>query len=76
MNSDFDQGQGFSCWTKRFPLDQLKIDKSFVDEIDKDAKAVGMARAIITIGHGLGLTVVAEGVETQGQLTVLRERIS
>ncbi|WP_163337768.1 EAL domain-containing protein [Desulfopila sp. IMCC35008] len=70
---DFGTGYSSLSYLKKFPLDKLKIDKSFVDEIDSNPKDEGLAKTIITMGHGLGLTVVAEGVETRRQLEKLRE---
>lgn len=70
---DFGTGYSSLSYLKKFPLDKLKIDKSFVDEIDINQKDEGLAKTIITMGHGLGLTVVAEGVETKRQLEKLRE---
>lgn len=70
---DFGTGYSSLSYLKKFPLDKLKIDKSFVNEIDRDEKDEGLARTIITMGHGLGLIVVAEGVETRRQIDKLKE---
>ncbi len=70
---DFGTGYSSLAYLKEFPLHRLKIDKSFVSGIDKDSKNVGLAKTIITMGHGLGLEVIAEGVETAEQLSILRE---
>ncbi len=70
---DFGTGYSSLAYLKEFPLHKLKIDKSFVDGIDKDSKNAGLAKTIITMGHGLGLEVIAEGVETAEQLAILRE---
>ena len=70
---DFGTGYSSLAYLKRFPLDKLKIDKSFVNEIDKNMKDEGLAKTIITMGHGLGLEVVAEGVESRRQLAKLKE---
>jgi diguanylate cyclase (GGDEF)-like protein/PAS domain S-box-containing protein len=70
---DFGTGYSSLSYLKKFPLDKLKIDKSFVDEIDINPKDEGLAKSIITMGHGLGLTVVAEGVETRMQFEKLKE---
>lgn len=70
---DFGTGYSSLSYLKNFPLDKLKIDKTFIDDIDRNKKDEGLAKTIITMGHGLGLTVVAEGVETAEQLEKLRE---
>ncbi len=70
---DFGTGYSSLAYLKEFPLHRLKIDKSFVSDIDQDSKNVGLAKTIITMGHGLGLEVIAEGVETVEQLSILRE---
>jgi EAL domain-containing protein (putative c-di-GMP-specific phosphodiesterase class I) len=64
-----DFGTGFSSlsYLQRLPVDELKIDKLFVDQIGRDKLATGMMRIIIQLGHLLGLDVVAEGVETERQ---------
>jgi len=56
---------------KRFPVDRLKIDRSFVRDIPQDANDIALAKAIVALGHSLNLSVVAEGVETQAQRELL-----
>lgn len=69
-----DFGVGFSSLNhlKRFPIEKLKIDQSFVRDITRDSGDAGIARAIIAMGHQLGMTVMAEGVETAAQMGYLR----
>jgi diguanylate cyclase (GGDEF)-like protein/PAS domain S-box-containing protein len=57
---------------KRFPVAQLKIDRSFVDGLPEDADNLAIVAAVITMGHSLGLKVLAEGIETEAQLTALQ----
>jgi EAL domain-containing protein (putative c-di-GMP-specific phosphodiesterase class I) len=59
---------------KRFPIDTLKIDRSFVRELPRDNEDKAIAEAIIGIGKALGLTIIAEGVETAEQERFLKDR--
>src|SRR5690606_626779 len=56
---------------KQFPVDLLKIDRSFIQELGQDSDAEAITAAVINLGHCLGMEVVAEGVETIGQQTWL-----
>ena len=68
-----DFGTGFSslAYLKRFDVDCLKIDQSFVKDLENDPSDQVLCEAIIAMAHKLGLTVVAEGVETQAQQALL-----
>ena len=59
---------------KKFSFDKLKIDRSFIKEIDKKTKDKVLAKTMFTMGHGLGVSVVAEGVNSREQLAILTEQ--
>jgi EAL domain-containing protein (putative c-di-GMP-specific phosphodiesterase class I) len=71
-----DFGTGFSSFSYllQYEVDRLKIDRSFVNRSADDPNAAAIVRAIISMGHGLNLKVVAEGVETNDQLNFLLRR--
>jgi len=69
---DFGTGYSNLSYLKRFPLDFVKIDKSFIRDVTTEPDDASISKAIINMGHVLGLKVIAEGVETEGQEGFLR----
>src|SRR5207237_2465366 len=69
---DFGTGWSSLSHLKHFPVDALKIDRSFVEGVVRPGGDRAIAEVIVTLAHALGMAAVAEGVETDAQLTVLR----
>ncbi|HEX4974649.1 MAG TPA: GGDEF domain-containing phosphodiesterase, partial [Pseudomonadales bacterium] len=69
---DFGTGYSSLSYLKRFPINALKIDRSFINDIEHNADDAAITYSIITMAHNLNLKVIAEGVETEGQLELLR----
>jgi diguanylate cyclase (GGDEF)-like protein len=70
---DFGTGHSSLSYLQRLPVSELKIDRSFVDGADTDERRTRLLRSIVGLGHSLGMVVTAEGVETDGQLQMLRD---
>lgn len=71
---DFGTGHSALSYLRRFPIDRVKIDREFVQEIDQSRSNRAIVSAIVTMSHGLDLSVTAEGVETEEQVDFLREQ--
>jgi EAL domain-containing protein (putative c-di-GMP-specific phosphodiesterase class I) len=69
-----DFGTGYSCLgsLRNFPFDKIKIDRSFVSDLEQNPDAAAIIHAVLGLGHSLGMATCAEGVETQEQLAFLR----
>ena len=72
---DFGTGYSSLSHLKRFPFDKVKIDQSFVRDIDSNTQDAVIAKVVISMAHGLGLRVVAEGVETEWQCNFMRRNV-
>jgi len=69
---DFGTGYSSLSYLRQFPIDVLKIDRSFVRDVDDNPEVGTLVSTVIAMGRTLGLGVIAEGVEREGQLSVLR----
>ena len=69
-----DFGTGYSSLSslRNFAFDKLKIDRSFVSDLDRKAESTAIIRAIVGMGRSIGMAIVVEGVETETQLSILR----
>jgi diguanylate cyclase (GGDEF)-like protein len=69
---DFGTGYSSLSYLRSFPFDKIKIDRAFVQEVDANRDAQAIIRSIVSLGKGLGVTITAEGVETEAELSCLR----
>jgi EAL domain-containing protein (putative c-di-GMP-specific phosphodiesterase class I) len=70
---DFGSGYSSLNYLQAFPFDQIKIDRAFVMNLGRNPQSAAIVRAVIDLGHGLNMSIVAEGVETLEQLGFLAE---
>ncbi|MER1985903.1 MAG: EAL domain-containing protein [Solibacillus sp.] len=71
---DFGTGYSSLSYLREFPVNSLKIDRTFIQDLTKDSSGEAMVSAIISLAHALNLDVVAEGVEKQEELAILKEK--
>jgi EAL domain-containing protein (putative c-di-GMP-specific phosphodiesterase class I) len=70
---DFGSGYSSLSYLQAFPFDKIKIDRAFVMNLGRNPQSAAIVRAVIDLGHGLEMSIVAEGVETQEQLSFLSD---
>ncbi len=70
---DFGSGYSSLSYLQAFPFDKIKVDRAFVMNLERNPQSAAIVRAVIGLGHGLEMSIVAEGVETQEQLTFLAQ---
>jgi EAL domain-containing protein (putative c-di-GMP-specific phosphodiesterase class I) len=70
---DFGTGYSSLSYLRKFPIDTIKIDRSFIVGVPQDDDAMAIVQAMIALGQGLGLQLIAEGLETPDQIEVLQQ---
>jgi EAL domain-containing protein (putative c-di-GMP-specific phosphodiesterase class I) len=68
---DFGTGYSSLSYLQSFPFDKIKIDQSFISDLENNRQSAAIVRAVVSLAHGLGLPVIAEGVESSAQLEFL-----
>src|SRR5690606_18271255 len=69
---DFGIGYSSLSYLRNFPFDKIKIDRSFIQDIEHQANSRAIVRAVVALGNSLGMTTTAEGIETEAQMEILR----